>query len=362
MLAYPDALAIVLAQRRDWGTERVGLAEAAGRVLAEPIVADRDLPPFDRVAMDGIALDHAAYAAGGSAGGFAMYPAFRPDRAVQCRAAGWRDYLGRLGDAAGQLVTDYESLLAALDQRLGHFAAHGCRLCDHGLAYVPRGRYDRRVADEVVRSDEEPSEAAAETFGFTLLVDLGRRYARRGWTMQLHLGALRNNNHRALRELGPDTGYDSIGDFAQAESLARLLDVLDDGDELPRTIVYNLNPADNAVFATMAGNFAGGGVAGKVQWGSAWWFNDQWDGMTAQLETLSNVGLLAHFVGMLTDSRSFLSFPRHEYFRRLLCDLLGGDVEAGRLPSDEAWLGQVVAGVCYGNARAYFGFGSGGGG
>ena len=303
---------------------------------------------------------HAAYAATADAGGFALYPAFRPDKAVLCRARGWRDYLRRLGDAAGHLITDYDSLLAALDARLDHFAAHGCRLSDHGLEYVPRGRYDRRVAEALLRRGDDaeaPRAAEAEDFGFTLLVDLGRRYARRGWVMQLHLGALRNTNARARREQGPDTGYDSIGDFPQASSLARLLDALHDTDELPRTILYNLNPADDAVFATMAGNFAGGGIAGRVQWGSAWWFNDQWDGMTAQLDTLSNMGLLAHFVGMLTDSRSFLSFPRHEYFRRLLCELLGRDAAAGKLPADEAWLGEVVEAVCYRNARGYFGFG-----
>ena len=299
---------------------------------------------------------HAAYAKTDNGGGFAMYPTFRPDKAIQCRAGGWRDYLSQLGRAAGIHVNYYDDLLEALRNRLDHFHAHGCRLADHGLRYVPRGHYSRRTADDVLRSNSPISDAEAECFGLTLLTDLGYEYAARDWTMQLHLGALRNNNARALREQGPDTGYDSIGDFAQAESLSAFLNRLADRDRLPRTILYNLNPADDAAFATMTGNFQGGGVRGRVQWGSAWWFNDQWDGMTRQLDTLSNMGLLAPFVGMLTDSRSFLSFPRHEYFRRLLCELLGRDVAAGRLPGDEGLLGGLVEDVCYRNARGYFGF------
>lgn len=290
--------------------------------------------------------------------GFAMYPAFRPDKALVASARGWRDYLTTLGGVAGVKIMDYDSLLAALHARIEHFAAHGCRLSDHGLTRVPEARYDRAAADALLRSGSAPRDGAtADTFLFTLLVDLGRAYAERDWAMQLHLGAQRNNNRRALRELGPDTGYDSIGDYRQARGLAALLARLDDTDELPRTVLYNLNPADNHVFATMAGNFCGGGRVAHVQWGAAWWFLDQWDGMREQLDTLSSVGLLPHFLGMLTDSRSFLSFPRHEYFRRLLCELLGRDVAAGKLPSDEAWLGEVVEGICYGNAERWFGFG-----
>ena len=289
-----------------------------------------------------------------------MRPTFRPDKALVPLGAdgtddAWRDYLRRLGAAADVEVADYPTLLRALAARMDHFAAHGCRLSDHGLSSVPPARYRPAVADAVLRADGAPSAADAATFCFTLLVDLGRAYARRGWVMQLHLGAQRNNNRRALRELGPDTGYDSIGDERQAEGLAALLDALDDTGELPEAILYNLTPADNHVFATMAGNFCGGGTVAKVQWGAAWWFLDQWDGMREQLDTLSSVGLLAHFVGMLTDSRSFLSFPRHEYFRRLLCELLGEDVARGRLPADEAWLGGMVADISYGNAARKFG-------
>jgi len=181
-------------------------------------------------------------------------------------------------------------------------------------------------------------------------------YARRGWIQQFHLGALRNNNRRLLQQLGPDTGFDSIGDFPQALALSRFLDRLDASDQLARTILYNLNPADNEVFASMIGNFNDGSVAGKIQWGSAWWFLDQKDGMEKQINTLSNLGLLSRFVGMLTDSRSFLSFPRHEYFRRILCNLIGRDVQNGELPRDMELLGGLVRDVCYHNAKNFFQF------
>ncbi|MBC6996217.1 glucuronate isomerase [Neolewinella lacunae] len=288
-----------------------------------------------------------------------MLPGWRPDKALLIGAPGWTDYVARLAELTGTSISGYDDLLAALDRRLDHFAAHGCTISDHGLSHLPDVAYDLEVAREVcgqaLLSKTSPAPALrAQTFLVTLLTDLARRYAARGWVMQLHLGALRNNNARGLRELGPDTGFDSIGDFPQASGLSRFLNHLDNTHELPKTILYNLNPADNAVFATMIGNFASGGGRGKVQWGSAWWFLDQWDGMTEQLNTLSNMGVLATFVGMLTDSRSFLSFPRHEYFRRLLCNLLGEDAAQGKIPADEALLGEIVAGVCYGNARGYF--------
>ena len=284
-----------------------------------------------------------------------MRPAFRPDRALMAQRPDWRVYLSTLGNLVGEEITSYESLMAALESRMDHFAASGCRLSDHGLSYIPAAGYNPTAADKLLRNKTAIiDQQTADTFLFTLLTDLGRSYARRGWTMQLHLGALRNNNSRAERELGPDTGYDSIGDFPQAVGLARLLDQLNSTAELPQTILYNLNPADNYVFATMAGNFCGGGTKAKVQWGAAWWFLDQWDGMKEQLNTLSNVGLLSQFVGMLTDSRSFLSFPRHEYFRRLLCDLLATDVQQQRLPHDERLLGSMVASLCYENTLNWF--------
>jgi glucuronate isomerase len=197
----------------------------------------------------------------------------------------------------------------------------------------------------------------AEMYQSAILFHLGVAYAQRGWTQQFHLGALRNNNSRTMRLLGPDTGFDSIGDFEQARYLARFLDRLDRDDQLAQTILYNLNPRDNEVFATMAGNFNDGSRPGKIQWGSAWWFLDQKDGMEKQLNALSNLGLLSRFVGMLTDSRSFLSFPRHEYFRRILCNLIGRDVQNGELPADMDLLGNMVEDICYRNAKAYFNFG-----
>lgn len=300
---------------------------------------------------------HATFAGSANAEKLTMLPAFRPDKALLAHKPGWRDYLTNLAEVSGTEITSYGSLLSALEKRMDHFAAHGCALADHGLEYVPAASYRPEIGDQILKQkDQKVSADDAATFLFTLLTDLGRAYARRGWVMQLHLGAQRNNNRRAERELGPDTGYDSIGDYPQSVGLARFLDGLNDTEELPKTILYNLNPADNHVFATMAGNYCGGPTVAKVQWGAAWWFLDQWDGMETQLNTLSQVGLLAHFVGMLTDSRSFLSFPRHEYFRRLLCDLIGKDVAAGRLPDDEAWLGQMVADICFGNAKAWFPF------
>ena len=193
-------------------------------------------------------------------------------------------------------------------------------------------------------------------FKFETLVHLSHKYHALGWVQQFHLGALRNTNKRMLSKLGPDTGFDSIGDFQQAMPLASFLNLLDSSDQLAKTVIYNLNPADNEVFASMIGNFNDGSIKGKMQFGSAWWFLDQKDGMEKQLNSLSNLGLLSCFIGMLTDSRSFLSFPRHEYFRRILCNLIGTDVENGELPNDEKWLGQIVSDICYHNAKDYFGF------
>ncbi|MEM9525988.1 MAG: glucuronate isomerase [Bacteroidota bacterium] len=290
-----------------------------------------------------------------------MLPGWRPDKALQINAPGWRTYLAKLGEAAGMNISSYEDLLTALQRRMDHFAALGCRISDHGLECIPDVAYNLEVAAETCSNALRfeifivPADRA-QTFMVTLLTDLARMYAERNWVFQLHLGALRNNNERGLRELGPDTGFDSIGDFPQAQGLSRLLNALDNTNELPKTILYNLNPSDNAVFATMTGNFASGGGRGKMQWGSGWWCLDQWDGMTEQINTLSNMGLLSTFVGMLTDSRSFLSFPRHEYFRRLLCNLLANDVTEGKAPHDVELLGGLVSDVCYRNAERYFGF------
>lgn len=289
-----------------------------------------------------------------------MLPTFRPDKAMTPEAADYPAYLDRLGAAAGHPIHSYPDLLAALRQRHDYFASLGCRLSDHGLERVYAVAYaapQLAASFAKARAGQPLAAPALEQLKSALLVELALLDQEKGWTQQFHLGALRNTNSRALRTLGPDTGWDSIGDWGQAQALARLLDTLDSQGKLPRTILYNLNPADNDVFATLLGNFQDGTVAGKMQLGAGWWFLDQKDGMEKQLTALSNMGLLSRFVGMLTDSRSFLSYPRHEYFRRILCNLLGRDVENGELPAEALpWLGELVERLCYGNARDYFGF------
>ncbi len=232
-------------------------------------------------------------------------------------------------------------------------------MADHGLEFLPFAEgpgYDIEAIYTKLWNQQRLFGDEATFFKSEILKHLCKSYHKHGWVQQFHLGALRNTNRRMLQTLGPDTGFDSMGDFIQAPSLVRFLSKLDETDQLAKTILYNLNPADNAVFATMVGNFNNSGIKGKIQWGSAWWFLDQKDGMEQQLNTLSNMGLLSCFVGMLTDSRSFLSFPRHEYFRRILCNLMGNDVEQGLLPKDEKWLGKMVADICYHNAKGYFNF------
>jgi glucuronate isomerase len=289
-----------------------------------------------------------------------ILPTFRPDKAMTPEAADYPAYLQRLGAAAGVEIRSYADLLTALRQRHDFFAFLGGRLSDHGLEQIYAADYTEVEVAAIfdkARLDQALTTAEIEQFKSAMLVELAIMDWEKGWTQQFHLGALRNNNARALRQLGPDTGWDSIGDFSQAQALSRFLDRLDNQDKLTKTILYNLNPADNDMVATMIGNFQDGSVAGKMQFGSGWWFLDQKDGMEKQLNALSNMGLLSRFVGMLTDSRSFLSFPRHEYFRRILCNLLGRDVENGELPAEELpWLGQLVENISYGNASQYFGF------
>jgi len=292
--------------------------------------------------------------------GLKMLPAFRPDKAYALGdLASYRAYLEKLGAASGQVITSFAALLSALENRMGYFHDNGCRLADHGLEHMPSpgsGPVDCEKAFTKILDNKNLTAEERADFTYRVLQHLCRCYHQKGWVQQFHLGALRNNNHRLLKELGADTGFDSIGDFPQARGLGHFLNELEQANSLARTILYNLNPADNEVFATMAGNFSGGGIKAKVQWGAAWWFLDQKDGMEKQLNTLSNMGLLSCFVGMLTDSRSFLSFPRHEYFRRILCNLIGNDVAGGELPADEAWLGKIVKDICYNNAAGYFPF------
>ncbi|WP_158859998.1 glucuronate isomerase [Lunatibacter salilacus] len=289
-----------------------------------------------------------------------LLPAFRPDKAYGVEnPAAYKEYLQKLGDVSGIMPTSYENLLAALENRVAYFHENGGRLSDHGLEqlyFFEKGKYNIQALFQSVLDGKELSIEEVAYFKFETLTALSKMYHAKGWTQQYHLGALRNTNERMLRVLGPDTGFDSIGDFTQATALSKFLNNLDSSDQLAKTILYNLNPADNEVMATMVGNYNDGSVKGKVQFGSGWWYLDQKDGMEKQINTLSNMGILSCFVGMLTDSRSFLSFPRHEYFRRILCNLIGNDVVNGQLPADEPWLGQLVENICYNNAREYFGF------
>ncbi|WP_116124792.1 glucuronate isomerase [Lewinella sp. IMCC34183] len=291
--------------------------------------------------------------------GCQVLPGFRPDKAILIAAPGYTDYLDRLGEVADIDIRTYDDLVDALRSRMEYFHELGCRISDHGLNELCDTEYTDKEIRSIfsqIRSGMAVGSIEAEQFQTALLVELCKEYHRLGWTQQFHLGALRNNNDRILRKLGADAGVDSIGDFLQARGLARLLNTLDSSDQLTKTIVYNLNPADNEVIATMMGNFQDGSVAGKMQYGSAWWFLDQLDGMEKQINALSNMGLLSRFVGMLTDSRSFLSFPRHEYFRRLLCNMFGQDIERGLLPDDRKFIGGLIENICYTNAKNYFNF------
>lgn len=292
--------------------------------------------------------------------GIRMFPTFRPDRSYAVEnPTEYLNYLAQLGDRAGVEIRTFDDLLTALEKRVEFFSTLGCRASDHGLEYLYFDRDAETVAPSLFRkllAGKSLEDREVTQFKGALLLNLGRMYAAQNWVQQFHVGALRNNNSRLLRELGKDTGFDSMGDYPQAASLSAFLDALDNTNELARTILYNNNPGDNEVFATMIGNFHDGTVAGKIQFGSGWWFMDQKDGMERQMNALSNMGLLSRFVGMVTDSRSFLSFPRHEYFRRILCNLWGNDIEKGILPDDLAQIGSIIEGICYHNAKNYFNF------
>ncbi len=287
-----------------------------------------------------------------------VYPAYRPDKALGVNnPVAYNPWLEKLGGAVNRPVKTFDDLLAALKKRHDDFHAVGGRLSDHGLETAlaePCTQGEATATFNAARAGKAATPEEWAKFGSFLMLEFGRWDAKRGWTKQLHLGAMRNNNTRLLKALGPDTGFDSIGDFAQARPLGRYLDALDSTNELPRTVLYNLNPADNYLFATMTGNFQDGSVPGKLQFGSGWWFLDQKEAMEWQLTALSNHGLLSRFVGMLTDSRSFLSYSRHEYFRRVLCNLLGGQLERGELPGDLKLVGGMVKNICFANARDYF--------
>ncbi len=290
-----------------------------------------------------------------------VLPAWRPDKAMAIEdGAGYRDYLGKLAEASGVTISDLKGLRDALAQRHAFFHAEGCRLSDHGIERFYAAAYTEEGITATFAKVLAGGEATAEEveqFKSAMLVEFGQMDHAKGWVQQYHYGAIRNNNSRLFATLGPDTGFDSMGDFTVAQDMAKFLDRLDSSDQLAPTILYNHNPTDNHVIGTMIGNFQDGSRPGKMQFGSGWWFLDQKHGMEEQMEILSQLGLLSRFVGMLTDSRSFLSYTRHEYFRRILCNILGNDVEQGLLPADMDRLGKMVRDICYNNAAEYFDFG-----
>jgi glucuronate isomerase len=291
--------------------------------------------------------------------GFRVYPTFRPDKALLVdQPEAFNAWITRLERASNIAVSSLQTFLDALKQRHDFFHAQGARLSDHGIPYCYANPCSDREAEAIfakARAGSVATPAEHEQFASVLMLFLGKLDADRGWTKQLHLGALRSVNGRALKEIGPDTGFDTIGDWPQAEPLNKYLDLLQRENALPKMVLYNLNPADNYVFSAALGSFQDGVTAGKIQFGSGWWFLDQKEAIEWQLNALSNNGLFSRFIGMLTDSRSFMSFPRHEYFRRVLCDLLGRDVENGELPNDEKLLGTVVRNICFENARQFLG-------
>lgn len=289
--------------------------------------------------------------------GFKVSTSFRPDKAILISAEGFDTYLENLGAVAGVEINSFTTLCEALRNRIQYFHDNGCRVSDHGLSQIYFESYTEAEVNSILQKYLAQKTLTVEEelkFQSAVLVYLCETYHEFGWVQQFHLGALRNNNARMHRLLGPDTGWDSIGDYSQAEKLSAFLNNLDSKDKLTKTILYNLNPADNEVMATMIGNFNDGSMRGKVQFGSGWWFLDQKDGMIKQMNALSNMGLISCFVGMLTDSRSFLSFPRHEYFRRILCNLFGDEIQRGELPNDMEWIGKIVADISYNNAKNYF--------
>ena len=283
-----------------------------------------------------------------------VLPGFRPDNIFNVQGANYMDYVRALGDVAEIEIVDFDSLLEAIRSRVNYFHQNGCRISDHGLEFTHASDFTHAKANTVFEkllSGSLPTAEEESLFNSCLLYELFVIYHDHGWTQQLHLGALRGNNQKLKKQLGADVGCDSIGDFAQAKNLSKLLGMLNDKNKLTNTILYNLNPAMNEVFATMPGNFNNDKV--EIQWGTAWWFLDQKDGMELQMRTLSNMGLLSKFIGMLTDSRSFLSFPRHEYFRRLLCNMIGNDIEKGLLPNDLSFFGKMVENICYHNLKEF---------
>lgn len=286
-----------------------------------------------------------------------VIPTFRPDGALKIEQGSFADWVAKLSDVTGKSLDTFDAFLHALKERLTYFDKHGCRSSDHDMTEVPFVEVSEQEAHHIFRkrlANEGLTKVENEKYKTFLMTWLGKEYAARGWVMQWHIGVMRNNNSRMLHKLGPDTGFDSIGDGQIAHATAKLLDLLDKQGALPKTILYCVNPNANYILASMIGNFTESGVRGKVQFGSAWWFNDHIDGMRRQLTDLASVGLLSNFIGMLTDSRSFLSYPRHDYFRRILCQLIGSWIKEGQLPPDMERWGQIVQDICYNNVVDYF--------
>lgn len=279
-----------------------------------------------------------------------ILPTFRPDKAVNIEQPTFIPYIEAVG------IKTYKELTSWLVSRIKFFDEHGCRLSDHALEYVPYGEGDAEAIFDKFMAGETLTKQEIDAFKCSVLKVCANEYVKLNWTMQLHIGALRNNNSKMYDKLGADVGFDSINDLCIAENLSKFMNSLEKVNCLPKTILYTLNPKDNYVLGTMLGNFQGGGIPGKIQFGSGWWFNDQRDGMESQMKALSNLGMIARFVGMLTDSRSFVSYPRHEYFRRIFCNLIGRWVEDGEYPEDYKTLEKIVQGVCYYNAKNYFNF------
>lgn len=288
-----------------------------------------------------------------------VYPTFRPDKSYSVhQPEAWNAWCDKMSVTSGVEVSSYGQLLAALAKRHDDFHVIGGRLSDHGLNVAHANPCSDAEAERIfakARSGTAASVQEMDQFASNIMLHVGRLNAAKGWTMQLHIGPIRNNNTRLAKQIGADVGVDSIGDWAQAEPLSKFMDTLDIENALPKTVLYNVNPGLNYVFATMIGNFMDGTIPGKIQFGSGWWFLDQKEAMEWQMNALSNLGLLSRFIGMLTDSRSFMSFPRHEYFRRTLCNLLGKDIESGEVPADYDMVGTMVRNICFANAKAYLG-------
>ena len=287
-----------------------------------------------------------------------VLPAFRPEKALGIELPSFPEWLSRMEKTAGVKIDSYKTLKEVLKERIRYFDSVGCLACDHSFSYIPYEKCGEDELEEIFRkgaAGEKPTEFECDCYKTDLLTELAKEYAAHDWVMELHVGALRNNNTRMFKKIGADSGFDSIDDCNTASGLSKFLDSLDSQNALPKTVIFNLNPRDNFVYGSMIGNFQGSGNYSKIQYGAAWWFNDNYDGMRKQLATLANLGCLGKFIGMVTDSRSFLSYPRHEYFRRILCEYIGDLVEEGKYPRDMEFLKNVAEDISYNNAAAYFG-------